>query len=149
MAQGLLSPATKYVVLCPLESACFHGSRNSRLTLSRARATHDASRHHGRSKRGVSQHPQEIENNRGSSSSVSTAPDRVSEPPDRTGAPVLVKPGWSSFSFETAMKTLQGYEVMQKDRYEAERKAMLHVSAVIIAELFGVALEAQRKNKEA
>jgi transposase, IS6 family len=55
----------------------------------------------------------------------------------------LVKPGWSFFSFETARKTLQGYEVMnmmRKGQIQGVKRGDSLRQAIFIAELFGVAI---------
>lgn len=53
----------------------------------------------------------------------------------------LVKPGMSFFSFETARRTLQGYEVMhmmRKGQVQGVNKGDSSDQAEFIAELFGV-----------
>ena len=55
----------------------------------------------------------------------------------------LVKPGMGFFSFETAWRTLQGYEVihmMRKGQMQGVRKGDSLGQAAFIAELFGVAI---------
>ncbi|GHO72466.1 IS6 family transposase [Ktedonobacter sp. SOSP1-85] len=55
----------------------------------------------------------------------------------------LVKPGTGFFSFETAWRTLQGYEVihmMRKGQMQGVRKGDSLGQAAFIAELFGVAI---------
>lgn len=55
----------------------------------------------------------------------------------------LVKPGLGFFSFETAMKTLQGYEIMnmiRKGQVREVKKGDSPKQAAFIAELFGVAI---------
>jgi IS6 family transposase len=55
----------------------------------------------------------------------------------------LVKPGLGFFSFETARKTLQGYEVMhmiRKGQMQGANRGDNLSQAVFIAELFGVAI---------
>jgi transposase-like protein len=55
----------------------------------------------------------------------------------------LVKPGLGFFSFETASKTLQGYEVMnmiRKGQIRGVKKGDSPRQAAFIAELFGVAI---------
>jgi transposase-like protein len=55
----------------------------------------------------------------------------------------LVKPGMGFFSFETAWRTLQGYEVinmMRKGQMQGVSKGDSLRQAAFIAELFGVAI---------
>jgi len=55
----------------------------------------------------------------------------------------LVKPGMGFFSFETAWKTLQGYEVMnmlRKGQMQEVSKGDSLRQAAFIAELFGIAI---------
>ena len=55
----------------------------------------------------------------------------------------LVKPGMGFFSFETAWKTLQGYEMMnmvRKGQVEGIEKGDIPRRVAFIAELFEVAL---------
>jgi transposase, IS6 family len=54
----------------------------------------------------------------------------------------LVRPGMGFFSFETAWRTLQGYEVMNmitKGQMQGVNKGDSASQAAFIAELFGVA----------
>jgi len=55
----------------------------------------------------------------------------------------LVKPGMGFFSFETAWRTLQGYEAMhviRKGQMQGVKKGDSTSQATFIAELFGVAI---------
>jgi len=55
----------------------------------------------------------------------------------------LVKPGLGFFSFETARKTLQGYEIMnmmRKGQVQGVKRGDSSRQAAFIAELFGVAI---------
>jgi transposase-like protein len=55
----------------------------------------------------------------------------------------LTKPGMGFFSFETAQRTLQGYEVMhmtRKGQVPGVKKRDSASQATFIAELFGVAI---------
>jgi IS6 family transposase len=55
----------------------------------------------------------------------------------------LVKPGLAFFSFETALKTLQGYEVMnmiRKGQLRGVKKGYIPRQAAFITELFEVAI---------
>jgi transposase-like protein len=55
----------------------------------------------------------------------------------------LVKPGMGFFSFETAWRTLQGYEAMhmiRKGQMQGVKKGNSPSQATFIAELFGVAI---------
>jgi IS6 family transposase len=55
----------------------------------------------------------------------------------------LVKPGMGFFSFETAGKTLQGYEAMnmiRKGQVQGVHKGNIPKQVAFIAELFGVAV---------
>ncbi|GHO63532.1 hypothetical protein KSC_024240 [Ktedonobacter sp. SOSP1-52] len=55
----------------------------------------------------------------------------------------LVKPGMRFFSFETAWRTLQGYEAMhmiRKGQMREVRKGDSPSQATFIVELFGVAI---------
>jgi transposase, IS6 family len=55
----------------------------------------------------------------------------------------LTKPGMGFFSFETAQRTLQGYEIMnmlRKGQVQRENKGETRSQAAFIAGLFGVAI---------
>jgi transposase-like protein len=55
----------------------------------------------------------------------------------------LVKPGLGFFSFETAWRTFQGYEIMnmiRKGQVRGVKKGETPSQAAFIAELFGVAV---------
>jgi IS6 family transposase len=55
----------------------------------------------------------------------------------------LVKPGMGFFSFETAQRTLQGYEIMnmiRKGQMQKVNKGEIPNQVAFIAELFGVAI---------
>ena len=55
----------------------------------------------------------------------------------------LVKPGLGFFSFETAWRTIQGYEVMnmiRKGQVQMVKKGDSPNQAAFIAELFGVVI---------
>jgi transposase, IS6 family len=63
----------------------------------------------------------------------------------------LVKPGMGFWSFETAWRTLQGYEVvnmMRKGQIQGVRKGDSVQQAAFIAELFGVAISTQQQSDE-
>ena len=54
----------------------------------------------------------------------------------------LIKPGLGFFSFETAWRTIQGYEVMnmlRKGQVDGVEKGNLQAQVLFIAQLFGVA----------
>src|SRR5207302_9015979 len=64
----------------------------------------------------------------------------------------VVKPAMGFFSFETAWRTLQGYEtmhMMRKGQMQGAHKRDGARQAAFIAELFGVAIETQQKKGEA
>jgi hypothetical protein len=72
--------------------------------------------------------------------------------PDHRFIKRLVKPGMGFFSFETAWRTLQGYEVLnmlRKGQMQGVSKGDSVRQAAFIAELFGVAISAQQKNDKA
>jgi transposase-like protein len=55
----------------------------------------------------------------------------------------LVKPGMGFFSFDTAWKTVQGYEAMhmiRKGQVQGVHKGEISSQATFIAALFGVAI---------
>jgi transposase-like protein len=56
----------------------------------------------------------------------------------------LTKPGMGFFSFETAWRTLQGYEIMnmlRKGQVQGVLKGDVGGQAALVAQLFGVAVE--------
>jgi len=60
----------------------------------------------------------------------------------------LVKPGLGFFSFQSAWRTLQGYEVMnmiRKGQMQGVNKGDVTGQVAFIASLFGVAAEAQEE----
>ena len=61
----------------------------------------------------------------------------------------LVKPGLGFFSFETAWRTLQGYEVMhmiRKGQVQGVEKGNIRRQITFIASLFGVAASLLKKS---
>ena len=61
---------------------------------------------------------------------------------DHRGIKRLVKPGMGSGSFNTALRTIKGYEIMnilQKGQVEKVRRGAVQERVKLIAEIFGVA----------